>query len=157
MEDVRAIPGRWAKGDVVLVAGDPRLALDGSEFQARFLGGPAGRPQRPALEAEAALLRFLADAAPLLTSAHDASDGGLAVALAELALWSGAGADVELEADALEWFGEGGGRAVVTCRRADVERLGDTVPLREIGVVGGERVLGATLAELRAAYEDGER
>jgi hypothetical protein len=31
------------------------------------------------------------------------------------------------------------------------------VPLREIGVVGGDRLLGVTLAELRAAHEGGER
>ncbi|HSJ94922.1 MAG TPA: AIR synthase related protein, partial [Gaiellaceae bacterium] len=157
VEDVREIPGRWAEGDVVLVAGAPELSLDGSEYQARFLGGAAGQPPRPTVAAEAALVAFLAEAAPVLTSAHDCSDGGLAVALAELALWSGAGADVELEPDALEWFGEGGGRAVVTCRREDVTRLGDAVPLREIGVVRGDRLLGVTLDRLRAAHEGGER
>ena len=157
VEDVREIPGRWAEGDVVLVAGAPELSLDGSEYQARFLGGAAGRPPRPSVAAEAALVAFLAEAAPVLTSAHDCSDGGLAVALAELALWSGAGADVDLEPDALEWFGEGGGRAVVTCRREDVTRLGDAVPLHEIGVVRGDRLLGVTLDRLRAAHEGGER
>jgi phosphoribosylformylglycinamidine synthase subunit PurL len=154
VEDVRAVPGRWAEGDVVLVAGEPDLALDGSEYQARFLGGPVGRPPRPRLAAEAALVAFLADAAPLLTSAHDASEGGLAVALAELALWSGAGAEVELAADAVAWFGEGGGQAIVTCRRADVSRLEGT-RLREIGVVGGGRLLGVALDELRTAHEGG--
>ena len=69
--------------------------------------------------------------APVLTSAHDCSDGGLAVALSELALWSGAG--------------------------AGVTRLDDAVPLREIGVVRGDRLLGVTLDRLRAAHEGGER
>jgi phosphoribosylformylglycinamidine synthase len=154
VEDVRTIPSRWERDDVVLLAGDAPVALDGSEFQARFLGGTAGRPPEPELEAEAALIRFLAGAAPLLTSAHDASDGGLAVALAELAIWSGAGAEIELDDDTLTWFGEGGGRAVVTCRPEDADRL-DGVPLRRLGTVGGERILGIPVAELAGAHEHG--
>ena len=151
VEDVRAVPGAWREGDVVLVAGSPSLALDGSEYQARFLGGPAGRPPRPDLAAETTLIRFLAEAAPLLTSAHDAAEGGLAVALAKVALAGGVGAEIDLDEDALEWFGEGGGQAVVTCRRADVERLSG-VPLREVGVVGGGKLLGVSLGALRGAH-----
>src|SRR6187402_1055406 len=118
--DVRRIPSRWREGDAVYVVGAPELALDGSEYQARFLGGPAGRPPRPHLGAEAALVRFLWRAAPRLTASHDVSEGGLAVALAELALWSDLGARIELEDDAVVWFGEGGGQAVVACRPEDV-------------------------------------
>jgi phosphoribosylformylglycinamidine synthase len=152
VEDVRAIPGRWRKGDAVLLAGAPELRLDGSEYQACFLGGPSGRPAAPDLEAEAALTAFLHESASLLTAAHDASEGGLAVALAELALWSDVGADVELEPDAVTWFGEGGGLAVVACAPDDVERLGG-VPLRRIGTVGGDRLLSVPLADLRSAYD----
>ena len=152
VEDVRAVPGAWREGDVVLAAGEPELALDGSEYQALFLGGAAGRPPRPDLATETALLRFLAAAAPLLTSAHDASEGGIAVALAEAALFAGLGADVDIGGDALDWFGEGGGRAVVSCRPEDVARL-EGVPLRQIGVVGGDRLLGVPLADVREAYE----
>jgi phosphoribosylformylglycinamidine synthase subunit PurL len=152
VEDVRAIPATWNEGDVVLVTGEPELALDGSEYQAVFLGGPAGRPPRPHLGAEAALVRFLAESAPLLTSAHDASEGGLAVALAESAIAAGIGAEVEIGSDVVAWFGEGGGQAVVTCRPEDVDRLAG-VPLREVGVVGGSRLLGCRLEELVDAYE----
>ena len=154
VEDVRAIPSRWTEGDVVLLAGARHVALDGSEYQARFLGGTAGRPPQPDLDREAALIAFLSQAAPLLTSAHDASDGGLAVALAELALWSELGADVHIGEDVLDWFGEGAGRAVVTCRPEDVPRLGG-VPLRDLGRVGGDSVLGVPLDRLREAYEGG--
>ncbi|MBD0317274.1 MAG: phosphoribosylformylglycinamidine synthase subunit PurL [Thermoleophilia bacterium] len=153
VDDVRALPGRWNEGDVVLVAGDPELALDGSEYQARFLGGLAGRPPRPNLRAEAALLSFLADATPLITSAHDASEGGLAVALAEAALAAGVGAEIDLGDDAVAWFGEGGGQVVVTCRREDVTRLGG-VPLRPVGVVRAGGLFSVPLEELRAAYEE---
>ncbi|MGH3036464.1 MAG: phosphoribosylformylglycinamidine synthase subunit PurL, partial [Gaiellaceae bacterium] len=109
--DVRRVPGAWREGDVVLVAGGDGVSLDGSEYQARFLGGTAGRPPPPDYAAEAALVHFLWRAAPGLSAAHDVSDGGLAVALAELALHSGLGVDVDLEDDALAWFGEGTGRA----------------------------------------------
>jgi phosphoribosylformylglycinamidine synthase len=155
VDDVRAVPGRWRDGDVVLVAGGGARSLDGSEYQARFLGGAAGRPPQPDLAAETALVRWLAASAPFLSAAHDASEGGLAVALAELALWSGAGADVELADDAVEWFGEGGGRVVVACARGDVARLDDGLPLREIGVVRGDHLLGVELADIRRAHEGG--
>ncbi len=155
VEDVRRIPSRWEEGDVVLLAGDAPVALDGSEFQARFLGGVAGCPPRPDLDAEAALIRFLSAHGAVLTSAHDASDGGLAVALAELAIWSGIGAEIELDSDTVTWFGEGGGRAVVSCRPEDVARL-EGVPLRQLGAVGGDSILGLGLAELAAAHEHGK-
>jgi phosphoribosylformylglycinamidine synthase len=156
VEDVRAVPGRWAEGDLLFLAGDPELALDGSEYQASFLGGAAGRPPRPQLGAEAALVAWLAGAASTLTAAHDVSDGGLAVALAELALWSDVGAELEIGGDALDWFGEGGGLAVVACRPEDADALGDEVPLRPVGRVGGTRVLGVPVELLRRAYEGGE-
>jgi phosphoribosylformylglycinamidine synthase len=156
VEDVRAVPGRWAEGDLLFLAGDPELALDGSEYQASFLGGAAGRPPRPQLGAEAALVAWLAGAASTLTAAHDVSDGGLAVALAELALWSDVGAELEIGGDALDWFGEGGGLAVVACRPEDADALGDEVPLRPVGRVGGTRVLDVPLELLRRAYEGGE-
>jgi phosphoribosylformylglycinamidine synthase subunit PurL len=154
VEDVRAIPGAWREGDLLYVAGSPELRLDGSEYQARFLGGPAGRPALPKLVAEAALVTFLARSAPFLTSSHDAAEGGLAVALAEAALFAGIGATVELPDDGVAWFGEGGGQAVITCRPEDAARL-DGAAVRQIGVVGGETLLGVPLTELSAAHEGG--
>ena len=98
--DVRSVPGAWREGDVVLLAGDGEVSLDGSEYQARFLGGPAGRPPPPLYADEGALVHFLWRSAHLLSAAHDLSDGGLAVALAELALHSGLGAEVDIGSDA---------------------------------------------------------
>jgi phosphoribosylformylglycinamidine synthase subunit PurL len=152
--DVRAVPEAWREGDTVFLAGGEAVALDGSEYQARFLGGPAGRPTPIDYAAEAALVRFLWRSAPLLSAAHDVSDGGLAVALAELALHSGVGAELELDGDVLEWFGEGSGRAIAACPPERVEALAGT-PLRRLGVVGGEKLLGVPLSDLRAAHEGG--
>ncbi|HKP17862.1 MAG TPA: AIR synthase related protein, partial [Gaiellaceae bacterium] len=148
--DVRAVPGRWREGDVVLLAGEPPLSVAGSEYQALY-GELGGRPPVPNLLAEALLVEFLWRAAPLLSLAHDASAGGLAVALAEAAIWSGVGAEVDLEQDPVTVFGEGGGQAVIACAREDVPRLGG-IPLREIGVVGGNRVLGVRVRELEEAW-----
>ncbi len=150
--DVRSVPGAWREGDVVLLAGGEQIALDGSEYQALNAGGPAGRPPGPDYVAEAALIHFLWRSAPALAAAHDVSDGGLAVALAELALYSGIGAQLEIEPEALEWFGEGCGRAVVACAPERAESL-EGVQLRKLGVVGGDRLLGARLSDLRAAHE----
>jgi phosphoribosylformylglycinamidine synthase II len=148
--DVRLVPARWQEGDAIYVVGAPELALDGSEYQARFLGGPAGRPPRPHLGSEAALVRFLWRSAPTLTASHDVSEGGLAVALAELAIWSGMGARLELEDDAVVWFGEGGGQAVVACRPEDESALEGT-PSRHIGEAVGSKLFGVELEDLARA------
>jgi phosphoribosylformylglycinamidine synthase len=74
VEDVRRVPGRWERGDAVLLATAPEASL----------------------AAEAALIRFLWKAAPLLTLCHDVGYGGLAQALEEATRWSGREADVDL-------------------------------------------------------------
>jgi phosphoribosylformylglycinamidine synthase len=149
--DVRLVPGTWRRGDVVFLVGAPELSLDGSEYQSLFLGGPAGRPPRPDLEAEAALVRFLWRAAPVLSCAHDAAEGGLAVALAEAAVAAGTGARLEFEDDAVTWFGEGGGQAVVSLS-ADDASIVESIPHRKLGVVGGDELLGVSVADLAGAY-----
>jgi len=122
---------------------------------ARFLGGPAGRPPSPDLAAEAALIAFLAQAAPLASCVHDASEGGLAVCLAECALAAGTGAELDLPWDAAALFGEGGGQAVVAGHPGELKALAARhgVPLAEIGTARGDSVLGIPLADLRAAYD----
>jgi phosphoribosylformylglycinamidine synthase len=150
--DVRAVPGAWREGDVVLLAGAPELSLAGSEYQALY-GEPGGRPANLNLAAEALLVEFLWRAAPLLSLAHDASDGGLAVALAEAAIWSGVGAELTLDDGAEALFGEGGGQAVIACAPEDVPRLGG-VPLRKLGIAGGDRLLGISLQGLRSAWHN---
>ena len=149
--DVRAVPARWREGDVVLLAGSPALALDGSEYQALY-GSTAGVPAPLDLAAEAALVDFLWRAGPLLSLAHDASEGGLAVCCAEAAIVSGIGAELDLPSDPVALFGEGGGQVVVACSPEDAGRL-DGVPIRRLGVVGGDRLGGVPLAELRRAWE----
>ena len=157
VEDVRRIPGRWQAGDTLLLAGRPELYFDGSEAQALW-GTLEGQPAQLDLAAEAALVHFLWRAAPQLSLAHDAAEGGLAVALAEAALWSGVGCTVTIALDVTALFGEGGGQAVVACAAGDVAELvaaaaAAGVPLRTVGSVGGDSVLDVALADARAAWE----
>ncbi|MGQ7828986.1 phosphoribosylformylglycinamidine synthase subunit PurL [Altererythrobacter sp. Z27] len=102
----------------------------------------------------------------LVNAVHDLSDGGLAVALAEMALASGLGADVEGNADytpAQWWFGEDQGRYVISV--PDTEALNAAlakgtenaetgqIGFRRIGTVGGDSLLGISLADLRNAHQ----
>ena len=148
--DVRRVPGAWREGDVILLAGASPVSIAGSEYQARY-GTVGGRPARLDLAAEAALVEFLWRAAPTCSLVHDVSAGGLAVCLAEAAIHSGLGARVELPDDARAWFGEGGGQAVLACAPGYVGRL-EGIPIRRLGVVGGDRLLGLRLSELTEAW-----
>ena len=90
----------------------------------------------------------------MLSLAHDADRGGLAVALAEAAVWSGVGAQLDLPDGEVALFGEGGGQAVIACAPENVARLGSK-GLRRLGVVGGETICGVPLEELRRARRSG--
>ena len=110
------------------------------------------------LAAEARLISFLWQAAPLATLTHDASEGGLAVCLAEAAIFSGLGAALDLRDDPIELFGEVGGRAIVACAPGGAFELESVaaelgVPLRRVGEVGGGTLLGVELQRLRSAWE----
>ena len=156
--DVRLVPKGWQAGDALLLAEASPASLAGSEYQARF-GEVGGLPAELDLAAEARLVSFLWRAAPLATLVHDVAEGGLAVCLAEAALFSGVGAELELDG-ASELFGEIGGRAVLACspeRLQELERLAErqTVPLWRIGTTGAATLLGVEIATLRHAWEGG--
>ena len=104
----------------------------------------------------------------LLSAVHDVSDGGLAVALAEMALSGNVGADVSAHADytlAQWWFGEDQARYVITvpADKADAfstivgEGLdmpqAEMVGFHRIGTVGGDSLLGVPLTDLRDAHQ----
>src|SRR5439155_2100622 len=111
-----------AGGLSIYLVGRTLPELGGSEFAEVVLNKVSGRPPALDLDAEARVHRFLQEAAraDLLASAHDCSDGGLAVALAESALSGGIGCTVtvpdgELPAH-VALFSESASRAVVTAR-----------------------------------------
>ncbi|HWZ29101.1 MAG TPA: AIR synthase-related protein, partial [Gemmatimonadales bacterium] len=102
----RAVPSHIrAAGDVVLIAGTTTPELGGSVYWEVLHGFRGGMPPRVDLAAARRLVDFLVRAASgrLLRSAHDASGGGLGVALAEIAIGgpyqeSGFGVSVNLTA-----------------------------------------------------------
>ncbi len=142
-------PGFKAPGDAVVLLGETFDELGGSEYLKVVHGLEAGAPPAIDLELEKKTQDFLLEAieAGLVRSAHDLSEGGLALALAECAFHSGrrlgcsVALDRPLRADAL-LFGESQSRAIVTCRKADAAALlalasRSGVPAKVAGHVGG--------------------
>ncbi len=142
-----------APGLSVCLLGETREELGGSEWLALRRGLEAGVPPAVDLEAERRLHRLLAEAigAGNVRCAHDVSDGGLAVALAECTFTGPAGLRVgavlslpdAVRPEAL-LFGESTGRVVVASQNAEeLVRLAarQRVPLRHLGETGGERLV----------------
>jgi phosphoribosylformylglycinamidine synthase II len=156
VQDVRRVPRGWREGDTIVVARSRSpLTLAGSEAQARW-GSLGGSPSLD-LASEVALVRWATQVARHATLVHDVSEGGLAVALAVAALWSGTGAVLALDDDPLTLFGEVGGQVVAALPpdRVEPDPSGADVEVRLVGTVGGDQLLGVPLAELRPAYEGG--
>jgi phosphoribosylformylglycinamidine synthase len=115
-------------GDTIMLLGEPTDELGGSEYLARIHGLTVGAPPACHLDAERRLIDALLEAirAGDVTSAHDCSDGGLAIALAESCMMNAeamVGADIDLSrwntipARAL-LFGEAQGRVVISTANA---------------------------------------
>jgi phosphoribosylformylglycinamidine synthase subunit PurL len=161
-------PGFGGPGYAIYLLGETSAELGGSEFGEVVLGRVAGRPPALDLDAEAALGRLLQEAGSgdLLASAHDCSDGGLAVTLAESAMAGDTGFAVTLPGDLpphVTLFSESASRVVVSVAPERAEGLEDLatdrrVPFTRIGETGGPRMVFDTLFEVtvddaRAVYE----
>jgi phosphoribosylformylglycinamidine synthase len=72
-------------------------------------------------------------------SAHDCSDGGLYVALAECCILGEVGATIT--ASSLDYFDESPSRIVVTVAREEFSGLASDIPVTELGVVGGSALV----------------
>ncbi len=141
-------------GLTVVLLGENREELGGSEWLALRRGREAGEPPVVDLEHERRLHALLGKgvAAGWIRSAHDVSEGGLAVALAECAISARdgqMGAEIELaeSADAMRpdalLFGESTGRVIVATAEAPAllaaaRKAG--VPARAVGETGGDRL-----------------
>ncbi len=173
--DFRA-PGRAI---LLLRASEPGDATDAesefgsSEYARNILAALWGYPPELDLAQEAALQKALVEMAQIeiLDSAHDCSDGGIAVALAESSFANGVGLSVDLTSQGLApefvLFGEDAGRVVISCSRENAQRvqqlaveygiaaqmIGETAA-RQVEIrLDGRVVVSAPVSELRAIYE----
>jgi phosphoribosylformylglycinamidine synthase len=159
-----AIGTRWSDGDELWLLGDPAVdvgAIAGSELAWRrgVRGGQPTLDVAAAAEVIATLTGL--GARGLVAAAHDASVGGLGVALAIMAIRSGCGARVTLPGgDATATavlFGERAGRVIVAVgpdRAADLRRELTTgaVTATSLGVAGGDALeLAVGTARVTAA------
>ncbi|MEK4037231.1 phosphoribosylformylglycinamidine synthase subunit PurL [Paenibacillus sp. FSL L8-0493] len=162
------------EGDSILLLGVTKAELGGSEFQYAVHGVTEGRPPALDLATEKKLLNAVLTSirGGLVRSAHDLSEGGLAVALAESCISGGIGANVELSANGLKsdvaLFSESQSRIVLTAAPERAEELtaaiaASGVPVEIIGTVGGDRLrvnldgvsaLDEAVAELKFVWED---
>ena len=171
-------------GDVIWMLGVPleagetpadgRLGLAGTCYLERIHGAVTGRPPQIDLELERSVQAFLRQAISqgLVKSAHDLSDGGLAVAAAECCMASGLGAHLELPSSAARLdrllFAEGGARILVSVSPAQTvawqEALDASgIPAQCLGVVeddselsitqAGTNVLTSPIAQMRERFE----
>ncbi|GAC1386762.1 MAG: phosphoribosylformylglycinamidine synthase subunit PurL [Marmoricola sp.] len=155
----RTPTGFVAEGETLVLLGETREELSGSEWAHVVHGHLGGLPPRVDLGREKALSTLLTSAS--VTSAHDLSDGGLAQALVESALRANIGATVALEGDDFVWlFSESAGRVLVTTTQVDALLLAATelgIPSTVLGSTGGsaltvEGAFSVSLDEVREAW-----
>jgi phosphoribosylformylglycinamidine synthase subunit PurL len=174
LQDVNhhATPGFKREGDLVVLIGRFRPSLAGSEYLEVVHGKVAGAPPEPDLAREKeyadAVRRLVAEG--IVDTAHDLSGGGLAVALAEMALAGGIGMvfqEVEIASKFarvrgdVTLFGEASGCFLVTVpeeRWEDLQRALSEIPYDHLASTGGDRFkigefVNVKLEELGEAYE----
>ncbi|HEY7499090.1 MAG TPA: phosphoribosylformylglycinamidine synthase subunit PurL [Vicinamibacterales bacterium] len=153
IEDASRVVARAFRqaGDEVVVLGEHLGELGGSEYLSVVHGVVGGAPPRLDLDRERALIALLTRAASagLLQSAHDCSDGGIAVTIAESAFdTSGIGVAVDLPrsiSTAGTLFGESASRAVISVKPEHLGKLmalaGELgVPAARVGRTGGSSI-----------------
>ena len=149
-------PGFKNEADILVLLGETLEELGGSEYLRVIHSREGGFPPKVDLSRERAVQRccLAAIEAGIINSAHDCSEGGLAVAIAESCLSSQRegfiGAEVELTGDRIRsdalLFGESQSRIIVTVGSGSIDRLkrmaeSHRVPLSILGRTGGSRLI----------------
>ncbi|WP_249696165.1 phosphoribosylformylglycinamidine synthase subunit PurL [Stappia sp. WLB 29] len=162
----RAAAAFASEGDVIAVIGGHGTHLGQSAYLRDILGREEGAPPPVDLAAERRRGDFVRELirAGRVTAVHDISSGGLAVALAEMAMAGAKGARVKVPAPAhAALFGEDQGRYVLTCSAEEAasvleDALDAGFEIVEIGRVEGsdltvEDILTISVAKLRETHE----
>ncbi len=163
--DRMATPALKAAGETLIVIGETRGHLGASLYAREIAGSGAGAPPPVDLEAERRngdFVRGLIEAGRV-SACHDVADGGLFVAIAEMALAGGVGATLDPppgDTPAHAWlFGEDQGRYVVAAPPAEAAAIlaEAGVPARAVGRTGGSALTvpgdePISLSELREAH-----
>ncbi len=154
-------------------ASDVEAEFGSSEYAKEILGQLWGFPPSLELEREAALQKAIIEMidAGVVESAKDASEGGLAVTLAESGFAHGIGADVDLSSSGLVpefvLFGEDASRILISCDPENLERIqqiavqyalsaehiGNTAAEKLEIRVDGQTAATASVSELREAWD----
>jgi len=138
------------EGDAIWLIGGEGSHLGQSIWLREIAGREAGEAPKVDLAAERAHAETVRSliAEGKVNAVHDISDGGLLVAVAEMALASGIGAELSIALTTAGAFGEDQGRYIVTAAG------GVDIPgAAKIGTTGGDRVAGVPLNDLRGAHE----
>ncbi len=156
-------------GDVLILLGETHGWLGASAWLAQVCGREEGAPPPVDLAAERRNGEFVRGliAGGELDTAHDCSDGGLAVALAEMALAGGRGASIEALPSGpshAALFGEDQGRYVISvpAEKADdilARAAAAGVPALKLGTAGSDALIlpgeqAISLTALRSAHEN---
>jgi len=153
IEDASRSIHSWfaAENSLVGVIGPLSEDIGGSEYLRLICGKDTGAPPEIDLEMEKMVQRSCreANAAGLLESAHDCSDGGLAVALAECCFGMGIGARLKIEGYTRKdfmLFGEAPSRIIVSFREENLQKLLEviskySVPFSVFGKTEGDRLI----------------
>ncbi|HEX6915843.1 MAG TPA: phosphoribosylformylglycinamidine synthase subunit PurL [Chitinophagaceae bacterium] len=131
-----------SEGDVILLVGSPKNDIGSSEYLHKIKGVEFSPAPDFDLEHEWKVQQFIASliADRLIRSAHDISEGGLAITLLEKGFNRGLGFEVNALREGIRndafWFGESQSRAVVTCSRDQVKQIvGRGIEVTELGIV----------------------
>jgi phosphoribosylformylglycinamidine synthase len=158
-----------ADGDVILLVGEPGRHLGRSIYLREIVGREQGAPPPVDLAAERRNGDFVRSVirARRVNACHDISDGGLLVALAEMAMAGGRGAEIAIPPSTgtrLGWlYGEDQARYLLACRPGNLDAVvaaakAAKTPLSIIGRAGGPELkvaglMAISVAKLAEAHE----
>lgn len=158
------------QGDIIMLLGENRNQMGGSEFEEVFWGKVAGKCPTLDIQFESRLQQLCLNlvSGGLLQSAHDCSVGGLAVALAKCSIGGNIGARInidEVDKNILKTlFNESQSRIVISIKDSLLDQVKKVcaeygIPCRVLGTVGGKSFkinedINLRLNDIKALFEE---